>query len=107
MPTLLPTVWTAVNPAVPYVWSCSECRAVFDMGPVQVSPGQKQIDQVNLQFEAHCKHVHAGSLPINHLGNTPSPGPSLLGTGEQPSEYRKVLYQGTSSLVPQPPPKDF
>jgi hypothetical protein len=72
MPTLLPTVWTAVNPAVPYVWSCSECRAVFDMGPVHVSPGQKQIDQVNLQFEAHCRHVHAGSLPINHLGNTPS-----------------------------------
>jgi hypothetical protein len=48
------------------------------MGPVQVAPGQKQIDQINLQFEAHCKHVHAGSLPINHLGNTPSAHGSAL-----------------------------
>jgi hypothetical protein len=68
MPTLLPTVWTAVNPAVPYVWSCSECRAVFDMGPMHGSPAQKHIDQVNLQFEAHCKQVHPGSHPVNCLG---------------------------------------
>jgi hypothetical protein len=70
MPTLLPTVWTAVNPAVPYVWTCSECGAIFDMGPMQGSPpSQKQIDQVNLQFEAHCRHVHPGSIHINILGS--------------------------------------
>lgn len=72
MPTLLPTVWTAINPAVPYVWSCSECGAVFDMGPMHgAPPRQTQIDQVNLQFEAHCKQVHPDSLPVNSLGNTP------------------------------------
>ncbi len=69
MPTLLPTVWTAVNRAVPYVWSCSECRAIFDMGPTRgLQPGQNQIDQLNLQFELHCKLYHPGSLPVNCLG---------------------------------------
>ena len=79
MPTLLPTVWTAINPAVPYVWSCSECGAIFDMGPMRgLPPNQMQIDQVNRQFEAHCKHVHPSSAPVNNLGNAPSGRGSAL-----------------------------
>lgn len=70
MPTLIPSVWTAVHPVVPYVWSCSECEAAFDMGPMRGSaPSQKQIDQANLQFVAHCKQVHPHSFPVNCLGH--------------------------------------
>ena len=88
MPTLLPTVWTAINPAVPYVWSCSECGAIFDMGPMRgLPPSQKQIDQVNLQFEAHCTHVHPGSSPVNTLGS------ALSGHGSALNELRTKFQQ--------------
>jgi hypothetical protein len=70
MPTLLPSVWTTANPVVPYVWNCSECDAVFDMGPMRGSPPtQIQIDRINRQFEAHCKHVHPQSFPVHGLGH--------------------------------------
>ncbi len=88
MPVLLPTVWTSVNPAVPYVWSCSECRAVFDMGPMHgLPPSQKQIDQVNLQFAAHCQHVHPGSLPVHRLGD------ALSGRGSDLNELWTEFQQ--------------
>ena len=69
MPTLLPSVWTTAKPAVPYVWSCSECNAVFDMGPLRgAPPNQNQIDKINRQFEVHCKHVHPRSPRVDGLG---------------------------------------
>lgn len=62
MPTLIPSAWTAVHPIVPTAWSCSECEAVFDLGPLRrFSPTQEKIDQINLQFQAHCKQVHPAS----------------------------------------------
>ena len=55
MPSLLPSVWTTIAPAVPYVWSCSECEAAFDMGPMHGAlPTQSQIDELNHQFKAHA-----------------------------------------------------
>jgi hypothetical protein len=73
MPTLIPSVWTAVRPVVPYVWSCSECEAAFDMGPMRgLAPNQDQIDQINLQFDVHCQQVHPRSSPVNCLGRTGS-----------------------------------
>ena len=69
MPTLIPYVWTAVLPSVPYVWSCSECYAAFDMGPLgHSSPSQNQINLINLQFLVHCKKVHPRSTVVNCLG---------------------------------------
>jgi hypothetical protein len=80
MPTLIPAIWTVIRPVVPYVWSCSECDAAFDMGPMRgLLPSQDQIDQINLQFEAHCKQVHPRSLHINCLGHAANPQ-AILGT---------------------------
>jgi hypothetical protein len=65
MPSLIPSVWTAVHPVIPYVWSCSECQAAFDMGTIRrATHTQEQVDQINLQFEAHCKQVHPRLFPV-------------------------------------------
>jgi hypothetical protein len=64
MSALIALVWTTVHPVVPYVWSCAECGAVFDVGPLRRrSLTREQIDQINGQFEAHCKQMHPQSLP--------------------------------------------
>jgi hypothetical protein len=61
MPSLMPLTWTTTSPKVPQVWRCSECRATFDMGPISnVAPSLGQVEQVNRQFEIHCKQVHPG-----------------------------------------------
>lgn len=72
MPTLVPSVWTTGTSSVPYVWNCSECEAAFDMGPMRGStPSQKQIDNVNRQFKAHCRQVHPHLSAVNCLGDAP------------------------------------
>lgn len=72
MASLLPSVWTTIAPAVPYVWSCSECEAAFDMGPMHGAlPTQSQIDELNHQFEAHCRQVHPRLVPVSCLGDVP------------------------------------
>jgi hypothetical protein len=72
MPALIASAWTTVHPVRPYVWSCSYCEAVFDVGPLRHSSLTKeQVDGVNLQFDAHCKQVHPRSLPVIGL-NTAS-----------------------------------
>jgi hypothetical protein len=60
MPILLPSVWTDTHPGIPYVWSCSACEAIFDRGPLngKAVPPQS-IEEINRQFEADCKQVHA------------------------------------------------
>jgi hypothetical protein len=69
MPTLLPSAWTVVSPVVPCVWSCSECQAAFDIGPLHGSPPtQAEIDRINRVFAVHCKQVHPGSLPVTGIG---------------------------------------
>ena len=61
MPSLMPSAWTTTSPKVPRVWSCSECQAAFDMGPIfKAAPSPGQVEQVNRQFEIHCKQVHPG-----------------------------------------------
>jgi hypothetical protein len=73
MPSLLPTVWTTAHPVVPYVWCCSTCEAVFDVGAARrASLTQEQIDQVNRQFEVHCKQTHPGSFPVVGLPCAPA-----------------------------------
>ena len=65
MPSLTPFLWEAARPLSPYVWSCSECQAAFDLAPPRLlSPTQEQVDQINLQFEAHCKQVHPRLFPV-------------------------------------------
>lgn len=65
MPGLIATVWTPIHPVLPYVWGCSECDAAFSVGPNRLpSLTREQRDAVNLQFEAHCVHVHPRSLPV-------------------------------------------
>jgi hypothetical protein len=65
MPTLIASAWTAVHPVLPYVWSCSECDAAFDIGRQRLSSlTREQVDGVNLQFEAHCKHMHPLSFAV-------------------------------------------
>jgi hypothetical protein len=65
MPSLVPFTEATIAPAGPSLWSCSECQAVFDMGPLRhSSPTREQIRQINLQFEAHCRQVHPGLLPV-------------------------------------------
>ena len=72
MPRLVPYVWTPAPRAVPYVWSCSECEAAFDMGPMRgAPPSQKQVDEVNRQFDAHCRQVHPLLSPVVRLGDVP------------------------------------
>jgi hypothetical protein len=65
MPALIASVWTTAHPVLPYLWSCSKCETIFDVGRVRyTSLTQEQIDRVNLQFEVHCKRVHPLLLPI-------------------------------------------
>jgi hypothetical protein len=60
MPSLKPLTWTKEHPIVPYVWSCADCDAAFDMGPIHNgAPTTEQINQVNAQFKAHCTQVHS------------------------------------------------
>jgi hypothetical protein len=75
MPSLLPKVWTISHPVVPYVWSCSECEAVFDAGQVRRSVlTRDQVDGINRQFGVHCDHVHPRSFPIVGLPSLPVKG---------------------------------
>ena len=75
MPGLVPKVWTTSHPVVPYVWSCSKCEAVFDVGPVRRSVlTQDQIEGINLQFEFHCEQVHPRSFPVVGLPSPPGEG---------------------------------
>jgi hypothetical protein len=62
MPALVALVWTTDHPVMPYVWSCSDCGAVFDAG-TQRQTGLTE-EQINSQFEVHCKQVHPGILPV-------------------------------------------
>jgi hypothetical protein len=69
MPALIALVWTAAHPVVPYVWNCSECGAVFDVGPLRYTKLTKeQIGQVNNQFEVHCQQAPPGLLQVIGLG---------------------------------------
>jgi hypothetical protein len=65
LPSLLPSVWTTVDPVLPYVWTCSKCGAAFDVEPHRFrSLTRAQIDNVNLQFEAHCISMHPHVFPV-------------------------------------------
>ena len=65
MPSLIPSFRRAIHLVAPYSWSCSECLAVFNMAPPHCSsPTLGQVNQINLQFEAHCQHVHPRLFPV-------------------------------------------
>lgn len=65
MPTLLEAAWKGARPPNTYLWKCSHCDVIFNLGPLRgLSPLRKQIDRVNRLFEAHCKQAHPGMLPI-------------------------------------------
>jgi hypothetical protein len=71
MPMLIAHAWTTAHPVMPCVWICSECSAVFDVGPLRRARlTREQIIRVNSQFEEHCKHVHSRSLPVIGLNKS-------------------------------------
>jgi len=54
-----------VHPVLPYVWVCSRCGAAFDVEPHRLrSLTRLQVDNVNLQFEAHCIRAHPHLFPV-------------------------------------------
>ena len=68
MPILIPSSWTDTRPGIPYVWICSVCQAFFDGGPVRgQGHSSEQINQINRQFEAHCKQLHPALRPVTGL----------------------------------------
>ncbi len=65
MPALIATAWTTAHPVRPYVWSCSQCNVMFDVGPLRPSElTREQLDKLNLQFDMHCKDVHPRMFPV-------------------------------------------
>lgn len=68
MPSLVPIAWTKEEPHIPCGWSCSDCIVVFDMGSMHKnSIDPRQYEWVNVQFEMHCKNMHAGMVPVSGL----------------------------------------
>jgi hypothetical protein len=73
MPTLLEAAWKGACPSNTYLWSCSLCDTIFNLGPLRgSSPSRKEIDRVDLQFETHCKQMHPGLLPVTGLTARPA-----------------------------------
>jgi hypothetical protein len=65
MPRLVPSGEKTIHLVSPCAWCCSECQAVFDIGPQHGSrPTQEQVDQINRQFVAHCRQVHRDLFPV-------------------------------------------
>jgi hypothetical protein len=84
MPSLMPTKWTPTHPTIPRVWSCSECNAAFDMGPIfRAAPTPGQVEQVNRLFEIHCKHSHPEQTFVIGLRR---PEPATCGHAHQKHE---------------------
>jgi hypothetical protein len=65
MPYLIEAVRTVTDPAIPWVWKCSECETAFDFGTIlHESPTRDQIAHINAAFQAHCKTEHRNVLPV-------------------------------------------
>jgi ribosomal protein L37AE/L43A len=63
--------WTKARPIKPYAWRCSKCEAVFDIGPLRPTMlTDEQVDEINSQFEEHCRKVHPRLRPAIGLNES-------------------------------------
>jgi hypothetical protein len=46
----------------PFVWYCSDCRAVFSLERMSESPSIMEIHRVDSNFANHCKQTHPDTL---------------------------------------------
>ena len=62
MPALTPTVFN--DQKRPIAWKCSDCETVFALDRVDAILTKKSTEQINKDFEMHCKGQHFGSQII-------------------------------------------
>ena len=48
----------------PIAWKCSDCETVFALDRVDAILTKKSTEQINKDFEMHCKGQHPGSQII-------------------------------------------
>jgi hypothetical protein len=63
MPTLLNAAVVA-DTNIPFVWTCSECGAVFALDRITQNPTTTQLQRVNGNFSVHCTHEHPNSAIV-------------------------------------------
>jgi hypothetical protein len=78
MPVLTATVFNDQTKR-PIAWKCSDCETGFALDRVDAILTKKSTEQINKDFEMHCKGDHPGSqiigLDIPHEDfNKPLPG---------------------------------
>ena len=62
MPALTATVFN--DQRRPIAWKCSDCETVFALDRVDAILTKKSTEQINKDFEMHCKGQHPGSQII-------------------------------------------
>jgi hypothetical protein len=62
MPALTATVFN--DQKRPIAWKCSDCETVFALDRVDAILTKKSTEQINKDFEMHCKGQHPGSQII-------------------------------------------
>jgi len=63
MPVLTATVFDDQTKR-PIAWKCSDCETVFALDRVDAILTKKSTEQINKDFEMHCKGQHFGSQII-------------------------------------------
>lgn len=63
MPVLTATVFNDQT-KIPIAWMCSVCETVFTLDRVDAILTKKSTEQINKDFEMHCKGQHPGSQII-------------------------------------------
>jgi hypothetical protein len=63
MPVLTATVFNDQTKK-PIGWMCSACETVFELDRVDAILTKKSTEQINKDFEMHCKGQHPGSQII-------------------------------------------
>ena len=78
MPVLTATVFNDLTKR-PIAWMCSACETVFELDRVDAILTKKSTEQINKDFEMHCKKQHPGLQiigldPPSAGGGKPVPG---------------------------------
>jgi len=63
MPVLRPSVFNDQT-KTPIAWICSACEAVLSLDRADAILTKKSTEQINKDFEMHCKEQHPGSQII-------------------------------------------
>ena len=49
---------------VPFVWTCSDCDAVFSLDRLVRNPTVSALERVNSNFATHCRNAHPKALIV-------------------------------------------